>query len=125
MPEITPPAWQDEDATGDTSTVALLFEQFGDVLIPLESVRERYFRNLGPTRFRAAIREGRIELPITTLDGSNKAQPFICIYHLAVLIERQANDSVRQLPPRHWSDFRRAVPETEHTLIATATGSTG
>ncbi|WP_110641060.1 pyocin activator PrtN family protein [Salinicola sp. CPA57] len=114
MPELTPPAWQNEDASNDSSTVALLFEQFGDVLIPLEAVRARYFRNLGPDRFRRAIREGQIDLPVTTLDSSQKAQGFICIYHLAVLIERQAHDSVRQLSPRQWSYYRRAIPTTEH-----------
>ncbi|KAA0017130.1 hypothetical protein F0A16_14085 [Salinicola corii] len=125
MPEITPPEWQSEDAPGDSSTVALLFEQFGDVLIPLDAVRGRYFRNLNEANFRAAIREGRIDLPVITLDRSQKAQGFICIYHLAVLIERQAHDSVRQLSPRKWHHYHRALPTTEHTLIAEATGSTG
>lgn len=117
------PAWTDGEH--GTSTVALLFEQFGDVLIPLETVRERYFRNLSERVLRAAIRDGRIDLPIITLDASQKAQPFVSIYHLAVLIERQAHDSVRQLPPRHWSEFRRAVPTTELTPAAQAAGSTG
>lgn len=106
------PDWT--EAERDTSTVGLLFEQFGDVMIPLETVRARYFRNLSEKTLRAAIRDGRVELPITTLDASQKAQPFVCIYHLAVLIERQAHASVRQLTPRHWSEFRRAVPITEH-----------
>ncbi|WP_342594550.1 pyocin activator PrtN family protein [Salinicola lusitanus] len=114
MPEITPPEWQSEDASNDSSTVALLFEQFGDVLIPLDAVRGRYFRNLNEANFRAAIREGRIDLPVITLDRSQKAQPFVCIYHLAVLIERQAHAGVKQLPSRHWRDYRRALPTTEH-----------
>lgn len=114
MPELTPPAWHDEESRIDTSTVGLLFEQFGDVLIPLDAVRTRYFRNINEKNFRAAIREGRIQLPVTTLDDSQKAQAFVCIYHLAVLIERQAHDSVRQLNPRHWSYYRRAMPTTKH-----------
>lgn len=114
MPELNPPEWQEPEDAHETSTVALLFEQFGDVMIPLDAVRERYFRNLNMQNIRAAIRDGRICLPITTLDASQKAQPFVCIYHLAVLIERRAHASVKQLPPRHWSDYRRALPTTEH-----------
>lgn len=86
-------------------TVALLFEQFGDVLIPLENVRARYFRNLSPERFRRVVRTGQIPLPITTLDGSRKAQAYIHITQLADYIEHRAacaaDEQDIELPPPH------------------------
>jgi hypothetical protein len=77
------------------TTTALLYQQFGDVLIPLEKVRQAYFRNRSPERFRRALREQRIPLPIVTLDDSHKGQGFICLHHLAALIESRALDAIQ------------------------------
>ncbi len=71
-------------------TVELLFRTFGDVLIPLETIRARYFRALNEDSFREQLKKGRIQLPLTTLDDSNKASRFIHVHHLAALIDARA-----------------------------------
>ncbi|QFU01243.1 Pyocin activator protein PrtN [Halomonas sp. THAF5a] len=93
-PPTAPPPWLDE--AEPVSTVALLYREFGDVLIPLETVRLRYFRNRSAERFRRALRDGEIPLPIVTLDRSYKAQGFICLYQLAALLEHQAREAAAQ-----------------------------
>lgn len=72
------------------ATVELLYRTFGDVLIPLDQLRARYFRNLNERSFQAEIETGRIQLPITTLDSSRKAPKFVYIRHVAALIEASA-----------------------------------
>lgn len=67
-------------------TVELLHRTLGDVLIPLETLRARYFRNLNTETFRKAIGV-RIRLPITTLDPSRKAEEFIDIRHFAAYLD--------------------------------------
>lgn len=80
----------------DTSTVGLLYQQFERVLIPLDDVRAAYFRNLNAETFRRALRSHRVPLPVVTLDDSEKATPYICIYQLAALIEQRAIDAARR-----------------------------
>lgn len=67
-----------------------LFAQFGDVLIPLEAVRERYFRNLNVETFASVAGSDRLPLPITTLETGRKAMKYIEIHHLAAYIETRA-----------------------------------
>ncbi|WP_350649020.1 pyocin activator PrtN family protein [Pseudomonas sp. HY13-MNA-CIBAN-0226] len=74
----------------ESATVELLYRTFGDVLIPLEKVREQYFRNLNEQSFVAEINSGRIQLPITTLDTSRKAPKYAHIRHIASLIDIRA-----------------------------------
>ncbi|WP_085656908.1 pyocin activator PrtN family protein [Pseudomonas sp. B11(2017)] len=71
-------------------TVELLYRTFGDVLIPLDKVREQYFRNLNERSFVEEINSGRIQLPITTLDSSRKAPKYVHIRHVASLIDIRA-----------------------------------
>jgi len=71
-------------------TVELLYRTLGDVLVPVDLVRVRYFRNLNEDNFARAISAGRVPLPVTILDSSAKAARFIDIRHLAVLIDRAA-----------------------------------
>jgi len=71
-------------------TVELLYRTFGDVLAPVEQVRERYFQRLSDDNFTRALRELRIPLPVTRLDPSAKAGRFIDIRHLAIFIDTQA-----------------------------------
>lgn len=70
-------------------TVELLHRTLGDVLIPLETLRARYFRNLNIDTFRKAI-GARISLPITTLDPSRKGEEFIDIRHFAAYLDARA-----------------------------------
>lgn len=87
--------WLDE--AEPTSTVALLYREFGDVLIPLEAVRLRYFRNRNGETFRRELLGGRIPLPVIRLDDSHKSPRYICIYQLAAYIEQQAKAAAAQL----------------------------
>ncbi|AYF88645.1 transcriptional regulator [Pseudomonas sp. DY-1] len=91
-------------------TVDMLFRMFGTVLIPLEDVRTRMFRNLNEKRFRAIVGTHRLPIPVTTVDASTKAPPYFDIHHLAAYIEQRANladeDLVRTLN-------RSEVPELE------------
>ncbi|OPB08173.1 pyocin activator PrtN family protein [Pseudomonas synxantha] len=72
-------------------TVELLYRTLGDLLVPVDDVRERYFRNLNPDNFTRALASGRVALPITTLDTSAKRPRFIDIRHLAIFIDAQAD----------------------------------
>lgn len=74
----------------ESTTIELLYRTFGDVLIPLEAVREKYFRNLNEQKFVIEINSGRIQLPITTLDPSRKAPKYAHIRHVASLIDIRA-----------------------------------
>ncbi|MFF3703861.1 MULTISPECIES: pyocin activator PrtN family protein [Pseudomonas] len=82
-------------------TVELLYRTFGDVLIPLDKVRVQYFRNLNEQSFTEQLNSGRIQLPVTTLDTSRKAQKFAHIRHVAALIDIRAHkadeEQARQL----------------------------
>lgn len=74
----------------DATTVELLYRTFGDVLIPLDKVRVQYFRNLNEDTFAEQLKVGRICLPVTTLDNSQKALKFAHIRHVAALIDSRA-----------------------------------
>lgn len=74
----------------DPATIELLYRTFGDVLIPLEKLREQYFRNLNEQTFAIEITTGRIQLPVTTLHASRKAPKYVHIRHAAALIDIQA-----------------------------------
>ena len=82
----------------DPATVELLYRTFGDVLIPLEKLRERYFRNLNKESFAAEVANGRIQLPITTLVASRKAPKYAHIKHVAVLIDIRAYRADEDMP---------------------------
>lgn len=85
----------------ETATVELLYRTFGDVLIPLEKVREQYFRNLNEQSFVAEINSGRIQLPITTLDSSRKAPKYAHIRHVASLIDIRAYKADEEMLRSH------------------------
>ncbi|MDG6398702.1 pyocin activator PrtN family protein [Pseudomonas quasicaspiana] len=74
----------------EPATVELLYRTFGDVLIPLDKLREQYFRNLNEQTFAIEITNGRIQLPVTTLHASRKAPKYVHIRHAAALIDIQA-----------------------------------
>lgn len=82
------------------STVTLLYQIFGEVLIPLEDVRSRYFRNLNSERFGQIIGTERLPIPVTTLDDSRKAMQYVEIHHLAAHIEQCTQQAVEDLGKR-------------------------
>lgn len=71
-------------------TVELLYRTLGDVLVPVEQVRARYFRNLNDDNFTRALNAGRVPLPVTVLDTSAKAPKFVDIRHLAIFIDARS-----------------------------------
>lgn len=89
-------------------TVDLVYRTFGDLMIPLEALRERYFRNLNKENFGKALKEGRIALPVTTLDDSAKAPQYVEAHQLAAYIEQRAYLADEDL-------VRRTQPQQEHT----------
>lgn len=78
-------------------TVELLFRTFGDVLVPVDRLREQYFDKLNDDNFTRALRELRVLLPVTKLDPSAKGTKFVDIRHLAVLIDTQADAADAEL----------------------------
>jgi len=78
-------------------TVELLYRTLGDLLVPIEEVRKRYFRNLNPDNFTRALTSGRLTLPVTTLDTSAKCPRFIDIRHLAIFVDAQADAADEEL----------------------------
>ncbi|MFL9672791.1 pyocin activator PrtN family protein [Pseudomonas marginalis] len=80
-----------------SQTVDLLYRTLGDLLVPVEQVRERYFSNLNQDNFTRALTSGRVALPITTLDTSAKRPRFIDIRHLAIFIDTQADAADEEL----------------------------
>lgn len=82
----------------NSSTVEMLHNLFGDVLIPLEKLRVHYFKNLNEKTFTEAINSGRIQLPVTTIDESVKALRYAHIRHVAALIDIRANKADEDMP---------------------------
>lgn len=82
----------------DSATVEMLHQLFGDVLIPLEKLRVHYFKNLNEKTFTEAIKSGRIQLPVTTLDHSVKALRYVHIKHVAALIDIRAYRADEDMP---------------------------
>lgn len=84
----------------------LLYRTFGDVLIPLDKVRVQYFRNLNEQSFIDQLNNGRIQLPVTTVDNSRKAPKYAHIRHVAALIDIRAHQADEELA--------RLLSEQEH-----------
>lgn len=85
----------------EPATMEMLYRTFGDVLIPLDKLRVQYFRNLNEQSFAEQLSNGRIPLPVTTLDPSRKAQKYVHIRHIAALIDiraYQADEEQARLP---------------------------
>jgi hypothetical protein len=114
-----PPTEDDAEAI---TTPGLLWQQFGVRLIPLEDVRKAYFRNRSAERFRRALREGYIPLPVVRLDESNKGQGYICLFQLAAYIDwhsqqaalrQEADDCAVMHHHRLHRALVEAVPQTD------------
>ena len=102
----------------ESTTVELLYRIFGDVLIPLEKVREQYFRNLNEQSFVTEINSGRIQLPITTLDTSRKALKYAHIRHVASLIDIRAYKADEDM--QRQQDGQRHAAPTPLTAVTTS-----
>jgi len=102
----------------EPATVELLYRIFGDVLVPLEKIREKYFRNLNSQLFVTEIYNGRIQLPITTLDTSRKALKYAHIRHVASLIDIRAYKADEDM--QRQQDGQRQVVPTPLTAVTTS-----
>ena len=102
----------------EAATVELLYRIFGDVLIPLEKVREQYFRNLNEQSFVTEINSGRIQLPITTLDTSRKALKYAHIRHIASLIDIRAYKADEDM--QRQQDGQRQTAPAPLTAVTTS-----
>lgn len=81
-------------------TVDRLFQLFGDELIPIEDLRQRYYRNMNADTFKQALGTERIPLPVTTVALSNKAPQYVHIRHLAAFFEQRAYLADQELAQR-------------------------
>ena len=115
-PRVAPPGHL---PPGETTTLALLYREFADVLVPLEAVRLRYFRNRNAETFRRALREGEIPLPVVRLDDSHKSPRYICLYQLATYIDWCARQAAlaneRDGSPSHHARLHRALIDAAGT----------
>ncbi|BAQ81446.1 MULTISPECIES: pyocin activator PrtN family protein [Pseudomonas] len=102
----------------ESTTVEMLYRTFGNVLIPLEKIREAYFRNLNSQLFVTEIYNGRIQLPITTIDASRKALKYVHIRHMASLIDICAYKADENMQRQH-DDQHDAAP-TPLTAVTTS-----
>lgn len=102
----------------ETATVEMLYRTFGNVLIPLEKIREAYFRNLNSQLFVTEIYNGRIQLPITTIDASRKALKYIHIRHMASLIDISAYKADEDM--QRQQDGQCRVAPTPLTAVTTS-----
>ncbi|MGA3825371.1 pyocin activator PrtN family protein [Pseudomonas chlororaphis] len=88
----------------DSSTVEMLYRTFGDLLIPLEELRVRYFRNLNATTFAADIDAGRVPLPLITLKDSRKSNKYVHVRHLAAWIDIRTYKADEELASKQTVD---------------------
>ncbi|WP_238739193.1 pyocin activator PrtN family protein [Pseudomonas putida] len=73
------------------STYDLLLKEWGKTCPTLTEVRERYFPHLGSDRyFKTLINKGRIDLQVSRIEPSGKAQMVVYLHNLASYLDRQA-----------------------------------
>ena len=79
-----------------TTTVEILKERFGTSFIPLDAIRDAFFPEMGPDRFRRALITGDIQLPAMRLRGSQKAREFVDVRDLATWYDGHRAAAQRQ-----------------------------
>lgn len=73
------------------STLELLRSEWTTPCPTLTAVRERYFPHIGSDRrLRELISKGQIDLPLSKLHNSAKAQYVVYLHHLATYLDQQA-----------------------------------
>lgn len=72
----------------DYSTLAMLRRQYGEVCIPLEVVRRKYFPHIGSTRYLLhVIRSERIKLRVVRSDWGGRTQWVVYLHDLADFLD--------------------------------------
>lgn len=72
------------------NTLFLLMAQYnGQAIVPLEKVCEDYFQHLTPQKLQRKVALGEIDIPITRLEGSQKATRGVHLQDLATYLDAQ------------------------------------
>lgn len=70
------------------NTAFLLLAQYnGATVIPLEAICRDYFSHLTPAQFVRKVTEGKIDLPVVMIEGSQKAARGVHLQDLAAYID--------------------------------------
>lgn len=78
------------------STYDQLLKEWTTVCPTLTEVRERYFPHLGSDRyFKTLINKGRIDLQVSRIEPSGKAQTVVYLHNLAAYLDRQAERTTK------------------------------
>lgn len=72
------------------NTAFLLMAQYnGKAVIPVEDVCRDYFSHLTPVQFIRKTTEGKIDLPVVMIEGSQKAARGVHLFDLAAWIDKR------------------------------------
>ncbi len=84
------------------NTNFLLLAQYnGQLFIPLQQVCTDYFTHLSPAMLERKVLEGKIKLPITRIEASNKAPRGVHIADLANYIDAQRAAALKECEQLH------------------------
>ncbi len=90
------------------NTLFLLMAQYnGLAIVPLERVCNDYFQHLTPEKMLRKVMAGEIDLPITRIEGSQKAAKGVHLQDLAIYLEEQRRRAVVENDKLH-GRFKRA-----------------
>lgn len=77
------------------NTLFLLMAQYnGQAIVPLARVCEDYFSHLTPEKLLRKVLAGEIDLPITRIEGSQKAAKGVHLQDLASYLDEQRRRAV-------------------------------
>lgn len=90
------------------NTLFLLMAQYnGLAIVPLETVCKDYFQHLTPEKMLRKVMAGEIDLPITRIEGSQKAAKGVHLQDLANYLDEQRRRAVVENDKLH-GRFKKA-----------------
>jgi hypothetical protein len=90
------------------NTLFLLMAQYnGLAIVPLETVCKDYFQHLTPEKMLRKVMAGEIDLPITRIEGSQKAAKGVHLQDLATYLDEQRRRAVVENDKLH-GRFKKA-----------------
>ena len=90
------------------NTLFLLMAQYnGLAIVPLERVCNDYFQHLTPEKMLRKVMAGEIDLPITRIEGSQKAAKGVHLQDLAIYLDEQRRRAVVENDKLH-GRFKKA-----------------
>ncbi|OWL90099.1 pyocin activator PrtN family protein [Halopseudomonas aestusnigri] len=90
------------------NTLFLLMAQYnGLAIVPLERVCNDYFQHLTPEKMQRKVMAGEIDLPITRIEGSQKAAKGVHLQDLANYLDEQRRRAVVENDKLH-GRFKKA-----------------